>query len=195
MNAIILDCEIVNAIQGRNEPRVEGVRYCRGWDDHAGMGISCVGVYEYETDRCRVYCKDNFAALQKSVESAGVVITYNGFGFDHKLVRAALGWNLDDKGYDLLREIWVAAGLSPTFSYPSHIGYGLADVSQANGGPPKTGHGATAPVLWQQGKVGEVIDYCLHDVWLTRRLVDQVRRGVPIACPKTGALLNVRPPF
>lgn len=199
MRAIIFDCEIINAIQGKNEPRVPGITYCGGWRDFRGMGISVVGVYDYAEDRYRVFCNDNLAAFVELATAADLFISYNGYGFDNRLVAAntddTVGKMFDAKTYDLLREVWVAAGLAPEFSYPSHVGYGLADVSQANGGPPKTGHGAQAPVLWQQGKIGQTIDYCLNDIHLTRLLVDQVRRGVPIACPKTGRLLPVRSPF
>lgn len=195
VNAILFDIEIENAIQGRNEQRIPGIRYCNGWDDYKGAGIAVIGVYCYADGSTHVYAKDNIDEFVKLATSADLCIGYNNLRFDNAVIRACLGLDLDNKTYDLLREIWVAAGLAPEFSYPSHVGYGLADVSQSNGGPPKTGHGAMAPVLFQQGKIGQLIDYCLADIWLTRRLVDQVRRGVPIACPKTGQLLNVRKPF
>jgi hypothetical protein len=41
----------------------------------------------------------------------------------------------------------------------------------------KTGHGAMAPVWWQQGHHSKVIDYCLNDVWLEAKLCLYMRNG------------------
>ncbi len=52
----------------------------------------------------------------------------------------------------------------------THLGTGLAAMAKANGLPPKTMTGAHAAIQWQLGFHGNVIDYCLHDVWLTASL-------------------------
>jgi hypothetical protein len=36
---IIFDCEIKKMILGRNDRVVEGLQYCQGWSDYAGMGV------------------------------------------------------------------------------------------------------------------------------------------------------------
>jgi len=35
LNALVYDIEIVKAIRGRDEPRLDGIEYCDGWHDHA----------------------------------------------------------------------------------------------------------------------------------------------------------------
>lgn len=197
--AIVYDIEIIRGPINRNETRVPGIEYVNSWDAHAAMGVSCIGVYDYDRDIYLTFLEDTFPKFVELADSADRLIGFNSLSFDNRVIAACIDSGfadrVRDKSYDLLVEIWTAAGLGPQFVYPSHTGYGLDAVSQANGGPPKTGHGAFAPVLWQQQKYGEVILYCANDILMTRLLVDQVRRGIPLACPKTGRLLPVRSPF
>ena len=121
--------------------------------------------------------------------------------FDNKVL-ACHGWlpseyDWDSKSYDLLREIWIAAGLGPKFVYPTHIGYSLDAMVKANaayigGNFGKTGHGANAPIDFQSGNYGKLVDYCLADVWLTKKLFDLVRIGIGLVDPKTGKGLTLR---
>ena len=49
-------------------------------------------------------------------------------------------------------------------------GYNLNNLALKNLGVGKTGTGALAPQLWQDGKKKEVIHYCLNDVRLLKLL-------------------------
>lgn len=171
---IIYDCEIVRGIAKRDEPRLPGIEYCQGWRDFAGMGISVIGAFDYTEGRYRVFAADNFTEFRDLVDRADLVIGFNSLGFDNPLCRANGLLVSDHKSYDLLAEIWAGAGLPRTFQYPSHVGFGLDACAAANFGGAKTGNGALAPVEWQRGRIGSVIDYCLNDVRLTKALVDLV---------------------
>lgn len=198
MKVIVYDCEIEKAILDtrKGEVPIEGINYCGGWQDFAGMGLSCVGAYDYAADRYRLFCHDNRAELTDLVGSADLVIGFNSLAFDNPLLAAAWGIQVPaGKSYDLLVEVWRAAGLGDKFLYPSHAGYGLQDLAVANGLPRKTGHGALAPVKWQRGEIGGVCDYCLHDVWLTKRLVTKVVRTGLLSDPKDQGTLKPRRPF
>lgn len=171
---IIYDCEIVKAIQKKGEPRINGIEYCDGWKDFTNMGISVICAYDYATDRYRAFCDDNFGEFEILVDSTDCVVGFNSLAFDNKLC-AEYGIKVpDEKSYDLLVEIWAGNKLGPNFVYPSHAGYGLDSMAKANVGQQKTNNGAFAPVLWQRGQIGQVIDYCLQDVALTKKLVDMV---------------------
>lgn len=60
MKALVYDLEIINAVPGREKP-IEGIKYCEGRHDHAGMGISVIGAFDYSTQRYRVFLEDNSA--------------------------------------------------------------------------------------------------------------------------------------
>lgn len=190
---LIYDCEIIKAISKRGESQIPGIEYCSGWDDHTNMSISCICAYDYEDHRYRVFLKDNFAEFCEFAKKRFPLVGFNNIRFDNKLL-AANGMAFDEPFcYDLLIEIWLAAGLRPEFSYPSHVGYSLDDMAELNLGMKKSGNGALAPVLWQQGKIGQVVDYCLEDVRLTKMLLDLVIERGWLMSKKNGKLWIKRP--
>lgn len=189
---LVYDCEIVKGILGKNDKPVEGIEYCAGWRDFENMGISVIGAYDYAEDRYRVFCEDSFGYFE-DLSRDRTVVSFNGIGFDDQLCRAH-GMQVKS-GYDLLVEVWFSSGLGPQFQYPSHAGFGLDAICEKNAIGKKSGHGALAPVLWQQGKRGAVIDYCLQDVRLTKLLLDRVLSRGAIQCPKTGNALDMRFPY
>lgn len=196
---LIYDVEIKHPVPGKEE-RIPGIRYCEGWDDFEGMGIAVIGCYDYMEQAFRVFCEDNLEEFQGLVhhhlDSDEVIVGFNSLKFDNPLVRAH-GIDLPDDGsYDLLVEIWKGAGLGPKFNKETHMGYGLGDCVKRNFlGLDKMGNGALAPVLWQQGKVGTVIDYCLSDVWLTKMLLDRVLYMEGIYSPIDGSKIPVKRPY
>ena len=174
MRGLIFDIEIIKAIPSRKEPAMPGIEYCGGWDDHANMGISVISAYECDTGRYRVFLEDNFGAFEDLANVyRGRICGFNSINFDDKVC----AWNgiHVETTYDLLREVWRGAGLGPEFDARTHADFGLDRLSQANQLTGKTGHGALAPIQWQQGKRGAVIDYCLEDVRLTATLIEQAR--------------------
>ena len=192
---IIYDCEIIKAILGKKDTAKEGIDYCDGWRDFKGMGISVICTYDYTTDRYGAFCEDNFDDFRDLIsESNGPIVGFNSLAFDNRLCEAN---NIDvsnEKSYDILVEIWKAVGLQPEFQFPSHIGYGLDAVVEANFGLGKTGHGANAPIQWQAGEYGSVIRYCLDDVWLTKKVLDRIIRMGVLKNPKDKKYIDIRRP-
>ena len=183
---IIYDCEIVKGILKKGDLPVSGIEYCHGWRDFENMGIRVIGAYDYSTDRYRVFLEDNFEEFQNLIFSTDLVVGFNSLNFDNNLLRAN-GFSLDDgHSYDLLKEIWAGAGLGATFSPSTHGGFGLDACCWANFQTSKTGHGAMAPIDWQQGRRGKVIDYCLMDVRLTKQLLDKVINQGWVLDPRNG---------
>jgi hypothetical protein len=189
LNALVYDIEIVKAIRGQDEAPIEGIEYCGGWTDHAGMGISVVGVHDLLTGRDRVFCSDNLSDFFELLKCRRVWITFNGIGFDNKVLSTVGEFPTTiHEHYDILREVWLCRGLNPDkFYWKTHGGFGLDDICRANGLGGKTGHGALAPVQWQRGEIGSVIDYCLQDVKLTSDLFKLCQAG-PIKSPKGGTM-------
>ena len=196
---LIYDCEISAAIRGRGEAKREGIKYCQGWKDYAGMGISTVCAYDYESDQYGVFCQDNMDEFEALVRECDILVGFNSISFDNNVltcvVPALTKEYLDAKSYDILVEIWKAAGLSPEFKYPSHIGYSLDAMVKANDlASGKTGNGALAPVWYQTGQWGRLVNYCLADVWLTKKLLDKIILCEPLVNPKAGGGLDLENP-
>ena len=195
MQPMIYDIEIEKAIPSKNPADIlQDIDYCAGWHDYTNMGISVICAYDYLTERFRVFCKDNIAEFFKLAPER-LMVGFNSIPFDDAVICATYGEIYQPvASYDILREIWKASGLGPTFKYPSHIGYSLDAVASANLFQEKTGNGALAPVQWQRGEVGSVIDYCLQDVNITKLIFDRICNGQKIICPKTGELLTLSEP-
>lgn len=196
MRALIYDIEIAKAIPGRNGERQAGVEYCEGWKDHANMGIACIGAWDYVEDRARVFTMGNIADFLDLCDDRDLLVGFNSIPFDNAVIAATLDRPPleESRCYDLLREIWAGAGLAPEFDFKTHGGYGLDAVCEANFGTKKTGNGALAPVDWQRGEYGRVIDYCLNDIKLTKQLFDRAMGDGHIKCPKTGNRIMLRVP-
>lgn len=191
MNRLIYDCEIIKAIPTKDS-RIEGIEYCKGWTDYEGMGISVIG-WKVNNQAARVSFSgwqfleflDFFCALSENPKIVG----FNSKNFDDKLL-AANDLEGIETHYDILEEVRIAAGFGPGFrSVPKGYSYKLDAIAQANG-MAKTGHGALAPVLWQQGKQQEVIDYCKNDVDITSAILDLGLAGELID-PNTGNKLQL----
>jgi hypothetical protein len=201
---LIYDIEIKKAIPSKNGEVLKDIEYCDGWSDYENMGISCICCYDYEESRYRVFLEDNISEFQDLVWLHDIVVGFNNISFDNKVLRASKALeviestfkvNIDDKSYDLLREIWTSAGIGPVFKYPSHTGYSLNAIMESNFGDGKVKYGETSPVYYQQRKYGNLIDYCLTDVWMTKKLLDRVMYSGKITSPRNGSTLEIRKPY
>lgn len=200
MKILIYDCEIANAVPQRKERIIPNIHYCKGWDDFQGMGIACVTAYDYHLEQYRVFLEDNLNDFAALVDDSDLIVGFNNNRFDDDLV-AVNGIVIDpDKTYDILQEIWFAAGHGyvrkrDDFEFRIHGGYSLDNVVQVNFKLAKSGKGAAAPILWQQNKRGQVIDYGLTDTWLTKRTMDQILLTGRLIDPKTGRALDLAKPL
>lgn len=192
---LIYDLEICNAVPPRDGRLLEDVCYCEGWSDFAGMGIACICVYDFIKERPRVFLKDNLADFATLASSHETLVGYNNLRFDNRVLEAAgLPALPESHCYDLLTEIWRGAGLSDEFHPATHGGFSLDAVCGANFRSSKSGNGADAPLWFQRGEVGKLVDYCLGDVFLTKRLLDRVIRCGRLLDPRSGQWLSIRKP-
>ncbi len=151
MRKIVFDIETSNIFQdvGSNNP--------------ADLDISVVGVYDSETDSYKAYLQKDFALLWRIIEEADLLITFNGDHFDIPLLNKYYSGDLGKiKSIDLLREMQKSAGRRMK----------LDQIAEGTLGSHKSGHGLDAIRWWREGKVEEVIKYCLDDVRLTKELYD-----------------------
>lgn len=192
---IIYDCEIVRAIQGRGEPRLPGIEYCGGWDDIENMGISVIGCYDVRDHRYRVFMRDNLDSFRALVDEAELIVGFNCLAFDNRLLRANGVAVDDERSYDLLVEMWRAHGLPGHYAGSRHNVFSLDACARANLGQGKSGHGELAPVLYQRGQYGELVDYCLQDVRLTWGLFSALfMQAGCLVSPKTNRRVPLRHP-
>jgi hypothetical protein len=166
---IIFDVEIEKGILARNEQPLPGIEYCGGWRDFENMGVACVCTFDTLTHLSRVFTEATLLDLEAYLATAPTG-GFNTRRFDMPLLAAHGVQIAQELHYDALEQIWLRLGLDADQFSSLHAGWGLDAVMQATFGVAKTGHGAMAPVWWQRGEIGKVIDYCLNDVWLEAKL-------------------------
>ncbi len=187
---VVVDVEIQKTIE-----ETEG-----GWNATDKLGVAVACVWQYSDQRMRVYGPNDVEALRERLLKADRISGYNILNFDFPVI-----WGIDKKAWegncthltreqtteihdgikpllkrktdDMLRRIWQAQGLDPDkFSPKSHGGTSLDTVAGATLAAKKIGHGADAPVWYQQGLIQKVVNYCSDDVCLERDLTDFVER-------------------
>ena len=181
-NGLIYDCEIKHGVETENNPRLKGFTYARDWQDFTGMGISCICAFDFVSGRYRVFLEDNFDEFQDLLSDRSMTAGFNNHRFDAPLLLAH-DFELPHRSVDVAEEIWIAAGI-PAGEHPR--GLGLDAICRANGLATKSLCGSAAPILWQSGNYGSVIDYCLQDVRCTLQLMRHIE--------ETGGVIDPRDP-
>ena len=195
---IIYDIEIIKS--PKFDPKRPHYQYANGWDDRLGMGISCIGYYDYRYTEMACYDYDHGntvsrEAVKDMFESADLVIGYNNHKFDDPMMEAHGIVIPKHKSYDLLTNIYAAVGLTGSWDYKTHGGFSLDSVCKANGIAGKSGDGADAPFEWQDGHCDYVMKYCENDVWILKLLIDKVFADGGLINPKTGKFIKIAMPY
>lgn len=186
---IIYDLEIQNLIPDKSGNNLPDFKYCKGWDDHFGMGLACAVTFDTARQEFRVFDEFMIDELKKTILRTDMVVGFNCLRFDNKVLAPYEITIPENKCYDLLVEIARAAGTPNDFK-----GLGLNAICKANFGIEKTGDGKDAPILYQRQRFGELHDYCLADVRLTFRVLQKIVECGHIINPRTGKWIRVSRP-
>jgi DEAD/DEAH box helicase domain-containing protein len=180
---VVLDIEIQKTIE-----ETPG-----GWESTHLLGVAVAVVYEFKSDRFRIYGPRDIKPLRDRLNMAERITTYNGWKFDLPVIWALPQPqrvdHLDHVSDDLLRRIWWAMGLNPDEFTDRHKGCGLDAVCQATIGARKIGNGEEAPLWFQSGFWAMVTEYCVHDVKITRDLCRFIDRFGYVIHPRVGKLV------
>lgn len=167
----------------------------KGWNSPEDLGFASAVAYDYATDQYYFFLHDEGRQDLIDLLHGKRAITFNGIKFDSRVV---LGNDRcsDRNGRTGLKQTWwwenidlLLEYIKARFDYNNvaeaearlgdktiHDGtFGLDGLAEGTLGLNKTGHGAKAPLLYQQRKYAELLAYNLQDVRLTRKLFDFVR--------------------
>jgi uncharacterized protein YprB with RNaseH-like and TPR domain len=152
-----------------------------GWDSPpAEFGITTLVLWPSATGRPHIFDENTLSDAAELLSSADCILSFNGVKFDLPIIEGIMGEKVQIREHlDLLQLIWAATG-----EYGSHKGgYKLTECCERSLGIAKNGDGALAPALAEQGRWCELIDYCLHDVYLTRKLFKYAQKHGGITSP------------
>ena len=162
----------------------------KGWQNPMLMGFGSAVVYDYETDLYHCIITEERERLVRML-TGQVVVSFNGIKFDNKVTLDCdcplVDMDLPTpwRNYDLLLEVVKAKfqcrnvreaeiELGAEIVHDGSIG--LDGLAQGTLGMGKTGHGSKSPLLIREGRWGDLFAYNLHDVRLTRKLLDFLMR-------------------
>jgi hypothetical protein len=187
---LFYDLEIEKCIPDRKSVIDSRYRYCKGWTDFSGMGVSVIGfAIDNEPVSFEVRPFDSFNRL---LAYNPVVIGFNSKNFDDKVLNAQ-GIKIRTH-IDLLDDLrYSAFGSTDWRRTPRGHKYSLGEIAKANG-MQKLEDGVNAPELWQDGLKQRVIDYCMSDVEIMRNIYLKFIEGVLIN-PNTNEFFSPPIPF
>lgn len=175
--AITYDVEILRPIPERDGKA--DWEYARS----GRCGISSTVLYDTGTGRYHVYDLHTISKLIEHLNEADVLIGFNNIEFDKRVVESVGKDTLWPPQVDILHEFRSNFSLK-------RGGWKLGMVCERTLGIGKTGDGESAPKLASQGRWGELFDYNLNDVHLTRLLFNHVQEHGWVVAPD-----NVRVPL
>lgn len=141
-----------------------------GWDDaKRGLaGVSALALYDSETGRVHTYDTHTVVDAIEHLNAVDLLVGFNIDEFDRPALQGYANKSITTPQFDIL----TACRRANRDRYVK--GYKLTQVAERTLGLAKTGSGAYATVLAAQGRWGELFDYCINDVHLTRLLYNYI---------------------
>lgn len=180
MDTLVFDIETQNFF---TDPDV-------GWDNFAALKISVVAVYSYLYDKYFVFEENEMDKLAELFGTARRLVGFSMNRYDvpvlnnyFQKLRIAAPNLWEKERVDLLEEIEMAAKQRVS----------LSRLAEENLGIKKDRHGSEAIVLYREGRMDELKEYCLNDVKITKALFDLYEKQRSFLMPdkKTGEIVRV----
>lgn len=139
-------------------------------------GISALIIHDDATGRFHIYDGNRVEEAARHLCEGDVWVSFNGRDFDVPVIQGYLGHEIAPQldHIDLLQMIWGALGRD-RFNFPKGT-WGLGATAQRTLGLSKSSTGVYATQLCAEGRFGELFDYCLNDVHVTRQLYEHICR-------------------
>jgi len=148
---------------------------CGSWEEVRRSGGISIGCFWSETDGFPTFFDEHsLPEAVSQMESHDVCISFNGKWFDQPLMESILGRSTHFKEHIDLFEL-IKTSLSRISK--GWKGYGLDAICQRTLYEGKNGASEQAPHLAREGKWASLVNYCLRDVLLTRKLSNFIRKN------------------
>ena len=135
----------------------------RDFSEHAKLGITVLGLFDYENKLRRIFTEKDLNDLFPILEKCSYIIGFNINSFDLPVLQPYYPGDIKHfKTFDILDDIKRILGKRLS----------LNDTVKVTLGKKKTGHGLEAIDLYKEGKLEELKKYCMDDVMLTKELFD-----------------------
>lgn len=133
-----------------------------GSRDPKKLHISVVGMFSYDENRLIGFKEDELPQFWRRVEQCDLIIGFNNHGFDNQVCSAYFPEMDKVPSFDMLEEIYRNLGFRVK----------LDNLAKATLGSAKSGDGLQAIQLYKDGKIEELMSYCLDDVKITKEIYE-----------------------
>ena len=193
--SIVYDVETIKPFAPKKgQPRDPRISYVTPEQGRMGLGVSVVTCFVSEgfsSYRSGIYSFLNLESLipyqfpefLELMTEKPIVIGFNSTAFDDELM-ASQGMEVTTS-YDIYKMIKASVSKPPAGN-----SYALKVVAGANG--LNKGDGALAPVLWQMGRVDEVVAYAREEMRAMVKILQKGLRG-DLIDPHGSGLINFPP--
>jgi len=131
--------------------------------DHKDLGVSLVGIYDYNTRKYNTYLENELSKLFKVLENSSYIIGFNNAGFDMPVLQEYYPGDFSNFAvFDILEDLRQKLGKRYSLNY----------LTFATLGKKKSGHGLQAVDFYREGNIEALKKYCLRDVELTKELFE-----------------------
>lgn len=153
-----------------------------GENNPAGLDISVVSIYEYDTDKYHNFDINELENLWPILEKADMLIGYNSDHFDIPLLQKYYPGDLGNiKSLDILKEIKSSYGRRMK----------LDQVAEGTLGVNKSGHGLQAITWWKNGEIDKIKKYCQDDVKITKDVYDYALKNKHLKFKEGGEIMQI----
>ena len=174
MNTIVIDIETKNTF------------FDVGMDNFNDLEVSLIGIYSYGQNRYFSFEEHQIKEAGEMIKNSSLIVGFSINRFDIPVLKKHYDFDLFSiPRFDLLDEIEMKLGRRIS----------LNKLAKINLGTEKTHHSLEAPILYKDGKIDELKDYCLNDVKITKDLYDLAKKQGHLLVPIKGTDESEKMPF
>jgi hypothetical protein len=127
------------------------------------LGISVVGLYEYNTDKFSVFYEKDLGRLQNILIDASLIVGFNHIFFDMPVLQPYLSVDVKQLPcFDIMLDLQEKLGHR----------IGLNAVASATLGVGKIASGLDAIRFYREGQWDKLKEYCISDVDITKQVFE-----------------------
>ena len=131
-----------------------------GWDNKHLMKIAVGVVYDSVDKKFYTYLESDAGGLVEKLLSADLVVGFNIINFDFAVLQPYTTVDLKSRVrcFDILKDVWDRLGYRVS----------LNQIAKSTLKIEKSGNGLLSLQWFKEGKMAQIIEYCIKDVEITR---------------------------
>lgn len=155
-----------------------------GVEEMKDLQIALVGIHDSETDSYQSFLEPELPRLWPILERTDILVGWNSDHFDVPLLNKYYPGDLTKiKSLDIMMEIYNSLGRRLRLDT---VADGTLNDKKLDG------KGGQSVIWWRAGEVEKVREYCIHDVKLTKRILDHALKNNSVKFKELGKVREIK---